>query len=294
MSIDMVNKAIVGILVLIVLTSLGVGVLIGTQLGGDGSDSPADGSSTDGSSAAGGDATATASNGSSNGTATNGTATNGTTTATGSATVTASRTATPGSTEAPTATPTEASGETSTATPTPTTTTIPSYEFDTEEIENEMIEDINQGRSERGFDQFNTDTSTWRTLRGMVRVHSGAMASERLVQFEINGNTTESRYRGAELYDRCKYQDPGEGYIVPPDNSRFQAVGSSWAGQEFEDDGETRFHTEESEIAADIVSDWYSSSTYRRALVTDGVDIIAVGVTITDEGRVYAAAAICS
>lgn len=283
----MVNKAIVGILVLIVLTSLGVGVLIGTQLGGGdgGADTPADGSDGgdgagdggDGSDGDGGDATTTATNG----TAANGTAASGTATSTSSATETAIPTPTPTATATPT------------ATPTPTQTTISAYEFDTAQIEREMIEDINRVRSQRGLAAFNTGTTTWGQLRGMTRVHARAMAEERRAVFEINGNTTEERYRGADLYDRCKYQDPDGGYIVTP-RTNFQAVGSTIAGREYQDDGGTRFNANESQVAQAIVTEWFDSSTHRRPLVNDGTEIAAVGVSITDDGRVYASAAICS
>lgn len=280
----MVNKAIVGILVLIVLTSLGVGVLIGTQLGG--SEAPADESSSDGGTADGGDGgdstTAAADGTAANGTTTNGTAVN----ATETATVTASSTPTP----TPTATPAP------TATPTPTRTTIPSYNFSTSQIEQEMIAGINERRSSSGLHQFETDTSTWRDVRSMTRIHSQAMANQRRSSFRTDAYADASeRYRGEGVFDRCKYQDADRGYIVTPSNS-FQAVGDTWAGQEYEDGGETRFNGDESQVAEAILEDWYSSSTYRRPLVNDdeNVELIAVGVSITDDGRVFASAAICS
>jgi len=295
----MVNKAIVGILVLVVLTSLGVGVLIGTQLGGDGgSDAPADGSNGDGGSSDGGDGEATetavnetATNGTAtNGTATNRTATNGTAT-NGTATSTDSPTASPTPTQAQTQTASATQTATPTATPTPTP--IPGYAFDSETIENEMIEEINDERENRGLYRYETGTLTYENVRDMAREHSQVMAEENEVRFEIGGNSTEERYRRADLYDRCKYQDPEGGFIVQPDNS-FQAVGRTVAGRTFQDEGEERRYTNESQVAQDIVEDWFESSTYRRPLVNDGVDIIAVGVTVTDDGRVFAAAAICS
>lgn len=283
----MVNKAIVGILVLIVLTSLGVGVLIGTQIGGGGGGAPADdgdggdGSSTDGS---GGDATATPTN-TTNGTATNGTATNGTAT-NGTATPTTT-------TQAPTATPDQTA--TPTQTGTPTATTIPSENFSTSLIEAEMIEDINRGRGDRGLDRYSSGGTTWRQLREMVRTHSDAMAAEQRASFAINDYANASeRYKGSNLYDRCKYQDAEGGFIVKPTND-FQAVsGKVKAGQEYTDDGQTRFNANESAVAQAIVDDWFASPTYQRPLLTEETDLIAVGVTLADDGEVYASAAICS
>lgn len=280
----MVNKAIVGILVLIVLTSLGVGVLIGTQIGGsgDGVTDAATETTDDGaeSTAADGDSSEdTNSTGNETDVAENETGTqneSGTPTPDGTSTSTATATATP------------------TATPTPTQTTIASYEFDESTIEREIVEDVNEGRSERGLATLGTSSSTAKAVRNMVRAHSQTMAEERIVAFQTDDYANASaRYKGHDLYERCKYQDSDGGFIQAPENS-FQAVGKTIAGREYEDDGTTRFNRNEGMVAEAIVSDWFSSSTYSRPLTNDEVEIIGIGVTVTDDGEVYASAAICS
>ena len=260
----MVNKAIVGILVLIVLTSLGVGVLIGTQLGGGG-DVPGaqDGATGDG----------TAPESEAQGTATT-TETNGTVaTATLTTTATANATAT--------ATPT------TTATPTPTAT--PSRELDAEAIEREIVAAVNRERTDRGLDAFETDTTTAGRVQQMARYHSRAMAEEQSRSYNVDGNTTAQRYEEAELFARCRYQDPDTGDIIDPDND-FQSLGKTSV---YDDDGTTRVHENESQAAQTIVDDWFDSATYRTPLVENGVSIVGIGVTITDDGAVYASAAIC-
>jgi uncharacterized protein YkwD len=262
----MVNKAIVGILVLIVLTSLGVGVLIGTQLGGDGGASEVQSGETSDGSASGDDAEGTATATTTNGTAT-ATGTNSTATATSS-----------------TATPT--------ATPTPTPTTTPYREFDTAAIERDIVAAVNSERSDRGLDTYETDTTTAGRVQQMARYHSQAMADEQSLSYTAGGNTTAERYEEAELFARCRYQDPETGDIIDPDND-FQSLGKTFAGKEYDDGGATRFNENESQVAQAIVDDWFASSTYRTALVDRGPTIIGVGVTITDGGEVYASAAIC-
>ncbi|MBO4246604.1 hypothetical protein IL252_02090 [Halomicrobium sp. IBSBa] len=253
----MVNKAIVGILVLIVLTSLGVGVLIGTQLGG-------------------GDATAVPDTDASDGSATGGGGDATTSTATASN---------------ETATAVE-STETATATATPVQTTVPAREFDSEAIEREVLAAINEKRTERELETFRNDTTTWQRLQTMVRSHSQAMAQERSVTFSAGGNSSSDRYENAGLYGRCQYQDPETGDIIQPSNS-FQAVGSTVAGQSYQEDGQRRFNGNESQVATTLVENWFDSSTYRPSLINRGVELLAVGVTVTDDGTVYAATAIC-
>ena len=257
----MVNKAIVGILVLIVLTSLGVGVLIGTQLGG-------------------GDATAVPDTDASDGSATGGG---------GDATTS---TATPSNETATAVESTETATATATATATPVQTTVPAREFDSEAIEREVLATINEKRAERELETFRNDTTTWQRLQTMVRSHSQAMAQERSVTFSAGGNSSSDRYENAGLYGRCQYQDPETGDIIQPSNS-FQAVGSTVAGQSYQEDGQRRFNGNESQVATTLVENWFDSSTYRPSLINRGVELLAVGVTVTDDGTVYAATAIC-
>ncbi|PSP94865.1 hypothetical protein BRC91_04180 [Halobacteriales archaeon QS_4_62_28] len=252
----MVNKAIVGILVLIILTSLGVGVLIGTQLGDSGGiqQDTADGASTGESE----------------------------TTQTATATPTTAATGTPAetTTQTATATPTVTAAPTATATPTP----APAASFDPATIEQEMLTAINEGRADRGLYEFTTSGTTFEQVRQMVRVHSRGMVDEGRASFVIDGNDTEGRYRGAELFRKCAYEDPDGGNLVDPDQNSFQAVGSE----------DLSAYESEAAVAQAIVDDWFSSSTYKRPLVNRGASRIAVGVTFTENGEMYAAAAICA
>jgi len=147
-----------------------------------------------------------------------------------------------------------------------------------------MLTAINDERASRGLYEFTTIGTTFEEVRQMVRIHSRGMADEHRASFVVNGNDTEGRYRGAELFNRCSYQDPDGGQIVDPDTNAFQAVGSV----------ELSEYESEDAVAQAIVDEWFSSSTYKRPLVNDGAERIAVGVTFGDDGEAYAAAAICS
>jgi len=124
----------------------------------------------------------------------------------------------------------------------------------------------------------------------MARYHSQAMADEESLSYEVDGNTTAQRYEEAELFARCRYQDPDTGDIIDPDND-FQSLGKTTT---YDDDGTTRVYENETQVARTIVDDWFASSTYRTPLVERGPTIIGVGVTITDGGTVYASATICN
>jgi len=184
--------------------------------------------------------------------------------------------------------------QTATPTATPTRTAIPPERFDTKQIEAEIIEEINRGRKDRDLTAFDTGTTTWRELTQMARTHSEAMAADERVSFASGEYANaEERYKGANLYSQCKYKDPDGGYIVYPDNE-FQAVGETVAGRVDTSQSQTLINENESAVATTIVDDWFASSTYKRPLRNEGTELIGVGVSITDDGRVYASAAICS
>ncbi|MFB6309066.1 MAG: CAP domain-containing protein [Haloarculaceae archaeon] len=262
----MVNKAVLGILVVVVVASLGVGILIGMQLGGGAA--PADGGSDGGGcgSDGSGGATTTPTNGTANATAT---PTNGTANAT--------------------ATPTPA---TPTPTLTPERTTVPPRRFDEREIALAVVDGINEEiREPRGLATLSGRSRTAGQLSVMADNHSISMADEGKVIHEINGNNSADRYRANDLYDTCKFESNTGEFIVSADDNQLEAIGRTVAGRTY-DDGQ--FNANETAVAQAIVEEWRTSSTYRQPFLYENIEHVGVGVEITRAGDVYVTANVCS
>lgn len=246
----MVNKAALSVLGVIVLVSMGIGVLIGMQIGGGGADTtgastPAAGASTD----------------------------QGPTGTDGSGP--AARTTIPG-------------GEMETEQPPEGEQTIPPRQFEHGEIRAEIKALINQRRDNRDLSQLITEGQIVTRVDAMARSHSIAMADEARVSHSIDGNTSQDRYRQANLFDTCQFQsDPGT-YVVDARYNRLEVIDHVVAGRTHE--GE--FLATEEEVARAIVSDWFSA-TSRDRLLYENAKQIGVGVEVTDTGDVYATGNLC-
>lgn len=243
----MVNKSAVGLLAVVIVASLGVGVMVGMQLGanGGGDVTAAGGQSADGSTAT------PAGNG------------DGTTATTASGPSAEQR------------------------------TTIPARQFDEEEIANYVAQFFNQEREGRGFEQLSTDGTTADQVAAMASDHSTAMANLGETTHEIDGVGTSGRYRNNDLFDRCKFKSPEGSYIRQPD-SGFESIGLTYAGTQYEDDGQTKFNADERAVARAIVGDWMQSSNDRNRVLINGPTVLGVGVEVTDGGRVFVTANVCA
>ncbi|MFC7250067.1 CAP domain-containing protein [Halomicroarcula sp. GCM10025324] len=78
-----------------------------------------------------------------------------------------------------------------------------------------------------------------------------------------------------------------------PEQNQFEAIGMAVAGQTYEVDGEQRFLDSDRAVAQAIVDDWMASNIYRDRLMLPGTERLGVGVTITNTGNVYATANVC-
>ncbi len=240
----MVNKAAVGLLGIVVVASLGVGVLIGMQLGGT---PPAEAGPQDGTSA---------------------TSPNADDDGGGSATA-------------------------EPATATERRTTIPARQFQEGTVADYIVQFVNEERQARNATKLSTGGSTADTVRRMAANHSVAMADNGTAGHEVNGVDTADRYRNFDLFDRCQFESPHGSYISRPDDS-FESVGSTVAGKEYRDGGETAFNADERDVARAIVDEWLESSDDRNGILSEGPTRLGVGVEITSGGTVYAAANVCA
>ncbi|AQL41361.1 hypothetical protein BV210_00915 [Halorientalis sp. IM1011] len=189
----MVNKAALSVLGVIVLVSMGVGVLIGMQIGGGGAGTTSESTPTAGPSTEQG----AAGNGDSG---------------------PARRTTIPGD-------------EAATAQPPAERETIPARQFEPAEIRAEMKTLINQRRANRDLSELSTGGQIADRLDRMARGHSVEMADEDRVSHSIDGNTSVSRYKDAGLFGTCQFEsDPGT-FVVDARYNRLEVIGYTVAGR---------------------------------------------------------------
>jgi len=283
----MVNRAVVGILLGLVLVGVLIGGIIGFLIGGSGPQ-------------AGGPATATADQPtplpSVTPTATPTPAPTATPTRTQSPTATPTATPTPTSVPTPTPVPTPTDSPTPTASPTPATTTIGADEFDARAVEDEIRRLINERRGDRGLGTLTTAGNTVDRLVPMSRNHSENMAAHETVAHVFDGVTSAQRFRRADAYAACTWESTEENDVIKPDEPRankLEAVGRTIAGRHYEDNSETQFNGDETEVARALIEGWFDRLYPRDTFTIPGADRISVGVYITDSGEVYATVNIC-
>lgn len=255
----MVNKAALGVLGVIVLVSMGVGVLIGMQLGGPANAGPADGNSTDG----------------------------------GDETTTAPADSTPTRTPFPESPPTASGpgGEEPTITAVDRTT-VSYRRFDERTIASLIKEDINERRQQAGLSTFVTSGSTVSQIDKMARSHSIAMADAGVVRNYLDGNSSADRYRAFDLFQTCSFPNEKDTFIVDATGNRLEVIGSTVAGRAYDRD-DPKFNENESQVAEALVTEWWDDPTKRERLSWVNAERIGTGVEVTQDGSVYATVNLC-
>ncbi|EMA01130.1 hypothetical protein SAMN05443574_101564 [Haloarcula vallismortis] len=254
----MVKKGLLAIAAVVLLVALGTGVLIGAQFAGGTADTPTQ------------TADSQNNNGGGNG---------------GSSTATAGTSTTPTPTAEPNGTPTE--------TATPQQESIPSREFNEQNVSNYIRQFLNEEREAASVPRFESGLQTQEDLDEMAKGHSEQMAVEGKAIHKIDGVSSKDRYESSGLYDRCQFKSSEGDYIETPDRNRFEAVEKTVAGQTYEENGEEQFHATDKEVARQIVDSWMAWSDYRQRLTLRNANLVGIGVEITDTGNVYATANIC-
>lgn len=176
--------------------------------------------------------------------------------------------------------------------PAETRTEVPPSSFDEATIAARIAELLNERRADAGVTELSTTGRTAETLQSMASNHSNAMAATGEVTHSIDGQDSYDRYQANELDDQCSFSEAGSS-LETPTGDRFEAVGSTVAGQSYLDDGQQRFNGNESAVATALVDHWLSTLPYENRMTLDGAQRVGVGVAITDDGRVYATVNIC-
>ena len=209
-------------------------------------------------------------------------------------------TAIPTETAFPTLTPTDDSTPTGTPTVTPTATPIPTRtaklprRFSEREIELELRRLINDWREGQGLDPYtNANGSLVQEISAMSLNHSVAMAETGELDDESKNLTVSERYRAFELYETCKFKEAGRQNIVTPDRYRFQVIDKTYAGRNFEEDGETVYLENETQIARNIFETWTSNFYSSDVLSWENSNRLGIGIEITQTNEVWVTGNIC-
>ena len=176
--------------------------------------------------------------------------------------------------------------------PAEVTTEVPPSSFDEAAIAQFIADYLNEARADADATELSTTGVTADILQSMASNHSDAMAAAGEVNHTIDGRDSYDRYEANDIEQQCEFAVNGTN-IETPTRDRFEAVGSTLAGQSYTDGGEHRFNGNDSAVARALVDDWLSTLPYANRLTLDGAERVGVGVTITDEGRVYATVNIC-
>jgi len=257
----MAKKALLGVAAVALLVVLGTGILIGTQFAGGPAETPSQTGSNQGDgSGGGGDAEPTS---------------------------------TPAANNSTTPTPTPTAATTPTPTTTPEERSVPAREFNEQNISKYVKLYLNEEREAAGVPPFESGLKTETDLDEMAKGHSQQMAIEGKAIHKIDGVSSKKRYENSDLYDRCTFSSSQGDYIETPDNTRFEAVEKTVAGQVYEEDGEEQFNANDKEVARTIVDEWMAWPDYRDRLTLRNANLVGIGIEVTDTGNVYATANIC-
>lgn len=186
------------------------------------------------------------------------------------------------STPVPTPTPTP----TPTATPTPTPTPEPQQvTVDQSELVTAIESEINENRSFN--DKYATDTSTASQLSRMANAHSQDMANQQFLSHNVGNGNSGERYERNGLFNQCQFQV--DNYIIDASDNDLEAIGRVDARSYASGDAGTL----EERLAAALVSDWETSSTYSERISYENAEYMGVGVAVSSNDEVYATANFC-
>ncbi|ELZ24100.1 hypothetical protein C475_12662 [Halosimplex carlsbadense 2-9-1] len=223
-------------------------------------------------------------------TAGNGTATN----ATANGTATAFPTLTPTSVATPTVTATGTPTVTPTPTAVPTRTPILPRKFEERRVELELRRMINDWRRANEQDPYTNDNGTLvKRINEMSLNHSVAMAERGELVYETHGLSVPQRYEAFELKETCTFKRQGKQFIVSPNNYQFQVIAQSYVGRNYQEDGETVYHENETAVARDIFEDWTENPVYADVLEYPNANRLGIGIEITEDNEVWATGNIC-
>lgn len=253
----MVNKAVVGVIGVVLITTLGVGALVGLQGGGGPAE---DGTPNDDANGNSGTAATATPNGSM-----------------GNGTI-----------APPNATATDDPGE---------DLSLTRSEFTRNELERNVTRALNEWRANESLEPLETGPGTTKeALKVMAREHSARMADAEVVAHDIENDTTKNRYEAHDLYHACSFKPPDKQYTAlpgAPDVQQFEWIAGHEVDTTFSRDRGILFHENETAVARTIVDQWRSDNATEYGLLSPNYGKAGIGVNVTQDGTVYATVHLC-
>lgn len=256
----MVNKAVVGVIGIVLITTLGVGALVGLQGGGGPAEdgTPSDDGNGNGDTAATATSTPTETTGNGTDTTSNATATD------------------------------DAGGELA----------LTGSEFTVAELERNLTREINEWRATDDLEPLGTGPGTTKDdLDAMAREHSARMADAEVVAHEVGNDTTETRYRAHGLDSTCTFTGPDGNSVFLPgnhdDRRQFEWIAGHEVETTFSQDRGILFHENESAVATTIVDEWRGDDAVPYGLLSSNYGKAGIDVNVTSQGAVYATVHLC-
>ncbi|WP_369333802.1 CAP domain-containing protein [Halorubrum sp. SP3] len=147
-----------------------------------------------------------------------------------------------------------------------------SAEINKTQVEQLVHEEVNQRRSERGLSRLSESTN----LNQQSRLHSDDMASHDELAHDLPGSTTDERLSQASC-------------LTGGEN-----VAQSWVFEDIKTESGTEYLTDEEELAKSLTRQWMNSPGHRENMLRTRWSETGVGITITDENKVYATQMFCA
>jgi uncharacterized protein YkwD len=147
-----------------------------------------------------------------------------------------------------------------------------STEINEQKVEQLVRENVNQERSERGLSQLSESAS----LNEQSPLHSDDMANSDELAHNLPGSTTEERLSQASC------------------STGGENVAQSWVYENIRTESGTKYLSTEKELAESLTRQWMNSPGHRENILRTQWSETGVGITITDEDKVYATQMFCA
>lgn len=159
--------------------------------------------------------------------------------------------------------------------------------MDADEVEAEFLALLNDERSSRGLRTVHQRDD----LRELGESHTADMVEhDYFGHVDSRGRTIEDRYEMRGLLPECELET-GEGRYYPGAENLAQTYIHEHVDVPYES-GTVRI-TDEEELAEDFFKAWMHSDGHREAMLVESASEAGVGISVTDDNRVYGALMLC-
>lgn len=182
-------------------------------------------------------------------------------------------------------------GVTPTDRPTPTPTATPVPDDDGDRINDTLVRDVfrsylNAERASRGLGSLTLRPE----LTAMGESQAANMAEHGYVgHVQPDGTTIRDRYEARGLLPECRLDRRGTDRYYPGAENAAQ----TWIGRSVRTDDGVDYIGDERDLGEELFEMWINSPPHREAMLVASADEMGLGLTVTAEGRVYAALELC-